>query len=56
MRNNESGALKMLDNICHGKCFTGSRNAQQNLVFVFFFDAINQSLNGLRLVSGRLVI
>ena len=44
------------DDIGHGKSFTGAGHTHQRLLLVPVDDTLSQSTNGLRLVTGRLVV
>ena len=49
-------ALGALDHVGHGKGLAGTGHAEQGLVRQAILDALDQLLDGLRLVAGRLVI
>ena len=51
----ESRAVEFFDNVGNGKSLTATRYAKQNLRVSTGFDTIDQRLNSLRLVSGRLI-
>ncbi len=50
----EGGALQLLDDIGHGKGFTGSGYAEQGLVFIVGTQRFRQLADGIRLIAGGL--
>ena len=54
-RHDQRGLLHGLDGLRHGERLAGSRHAQKRLVAQAFVHAMCQLVDGLRLVTGRLV-
>ena len=50
----QRGLAQRLDGLCHGECLTGAGDAQQHLIAVSAFYALNQGFDCLGLVAGRL--
>ena len=47
----QSGPLNLVDNVGHGKGFSGTGHTQKNLITIFFLQTGYQLFDGLRLIS-----
>ena len=53
MRDDQGGSLNRLNDVGDGKCLPGARHAQENLVLMSCFYALDQFGNGLCLIALR---
>src|SRR5580692_4638076 len=56
MRQNDGGAIDLLDHLGHGERFARAGDAEEDLVAVSVINAANEVGNGFGLVAARLVV